>query len=61
MARWMHLKPPTPARHCPQCARAGVRSKVKKFRVDKDKEELTIMCKNIEVGLNYFKIININI
>lgn len=34
---------------------------MKKFRVDKDKEELTIMCKNIEVGLNYFKIININI
>ena len=34
------------------CARTGIKSKVKKFKVDKEKDELTIMCKNIEVRID---------
>ena len=29
------------------CAKTGIKSKVNKFKVDKDKDELTMMCRNI--------------
>ena len=36
-------------RYCPHCAKSGLKTKVKKFKLDPNKDDLTIMCKNPEV------------
>ena len=42
----LQLDPQNPPRYCPQCARSGLKSKVKKFRIDTTATEMVIMCKN---------------
>ena len=37
------------SRYCPHCANRGLKTKVKKFKLDPKKDDLTIMCKNAEV------------
>ena len=36
-------------RYCPHCAKSGLKTKVKKIKLDPTKDDLTIMCKNAEV------------
>lgn len=38
-----------PRRYCPHCAKSGLKTKVKKFKLDPTKDDLTIMCKNAKV------------
>ena len=38
-----------PPRYCPHCAKSGLKTKVKKFKLDPTKDDLTIMCKNAKV------------
>ena len=45
----LHLDPQNPPKYCPQCARSGIKSKVKKFKMDPNSEEVVIMCKNEKV------------
>ena len=47
----LKLDPLNPPKYCPQCQRNGVKSKVKKFKVDPNSSDLVIMCKNDKVGL----------
>ena len=42
----LQLDPQNPPRYCPQCARSGLKSKVKKFRIEAAATEMVIMCKN---------------
>jgi len=47
MENSLQLDPLNPPRHCPQCALSGVKSKVKKFKMNTSEEtEVVIMCKN---------------
>ena len=45
----LQLDPQNPPKYCPQCARSGIKSKVKKFKMDPNSEEVVIMCKNEKV------------
>jgi hypothetical protein len=47
----LSLDPENPPKFCPQCALVGVKSKVKKLRVDPDSQKLVIMCKNEKVRI----------
>ena len=38
--------PLAPPRFCPQCARVGIKTAVKKFKVNPCSADLVIMCKN---------------
>ena len=38
--------PLAPPRYCPQCARVGIKTTVKKFKVNPCSADLVIMCKN---------------
>ena len=44
-----HLYVACVPRYCPHCAKSGLKTKVKKFKLDPTKDDLTIMCKNAEV------------
>lgn len=46
----LKLDPLNPPKYCPQCQRNGVKSKVKKFKVDPTSTDLVIMCKNEKVS-----------
>ena len=45
----LQLDPLNPPKYCPQCARSGLKSKVKKFKMDPSSSEVVIMCKNDQV------------
>ena len=45
----LQLDPQNPPKYCPQCARSGIKSKVKKFKMDPNSKEVVIMCKNEKV------------
>ena len=47
----LSLDPANPPKYCPQCAWGGVKSKVKKLKVDPDSQNLVIMCKNEKVRI----------
>ena len=47
------LDPLAPPKYCPQCAMVGIKSKVKKFKVNPSIDELVIMCKNDKVNCKY--------
>ena len=47
-----------PPRYCPHCAKSGLKTKVKKFKLDPTKDDLTIMCKNAKV--NFLSAISAN-
>ena len=65
MAADLVLDPLAPPKNCPQCARVGIKSKVKKMKVGPTSADLVIMCKNEKVNYksnmslffldNYFK------
>ena len=42
----LQLDPLHPPKYCPHCAENGLTTKVKKFRLHPDSDELVIMCKN---------------
>lgn len=42
----LQLDPLNPPRYCPHCARNGLKTRVKKFKLARDKDDLTVMCKN---------------
>jgi len=44
----LKLDPLNPPKYCPHCAKSGLKTKVKKFKLDPNKDDLTIMCKNPE-------------
>ena len=47
----LKLDPLNPPKYCPQCERNGIKSKVKKFKVNPNSTDLVIMCKNDKVRL----------
>ena len=49
-----------PKRYCPHCAKSGLKTKVKKFKLDPNKDDLTIMCKNAQVVNNSLQHSNTN-
>ena len=49
----LSLDPANPPKYCPQCAWGGVKSKVKKLKVDPDSQKLVIMCKNEKVRIRF--------
>ena len=46
-------------RYCPHCAKSGLKTKVKKFKLDPTKDDLTIMCKNAEV--TFFRLLSLQL
>ena len=48
----LQLDPNKPPKLCPQCARTGIKSKVKKFKLDPSSTEVVIMCKNGQVTIS---------
>ena len=44
-----NLDPSNPPKYCPQCAWNGVKSKVKRMRLEIESNNLMIMCKNEQV------------
>ena len=60
----LQLDPLNPPKYCPQCARSGLKSKVKKFKMDPSSSEVVIMCKNgqvINTIIDVIKIIIYNV
>ena len=51
----LSLDPGNPPKYCPQCAWSGVKSKVKKLKVDPASQKLVIMCKNEKVRIRILK------
>jgi hypothetical protein len=51
----LNLDPGNPPKYCPQCACTGVKSKVKKLKVDPASQKLVIMCKNEQVRIRLSK------
>ena len=44
------LDPSNPPKYCPQCAWNGLKSKVKKLKVEAGSNDVVIMCKNEKVN-----------
>ena len=50
MAADLVLDPLAPPKNCPQCARVGIKSKVKKMKVGPTSNDLVQECKNEKVN-----------